>query len=136
MLGSFFSENRAFAGFEFCCLSFSVSFKGLLGGIGTGTRLAFFVAAPQVSATNKAVKTAPLLYIHFAFEADIDVATKRRPLSYSGLSNGIFDDIRGGNRIRGAHHQSSSILDISVRRLNDLFLPCRKWEQLRRTPKR
>jgi hypothetical protein len=35
MLGSFFAENRALAGGEFCFFSGSVFFKGLLRGKGT-----------------------------------------------------------------------------------------------------
>jgi hypothetical protein len=47
-----------------------VFFKGLLGGNGTRTGVAFLAAAPQVIATDKVVTAAMLLYMPFAFEAE------------------------------------------------------------------
>jgi hypothetical protein len=83
-LGSCFCENRAIAGFDCCCFSCSLFFKGLLGGKGTGEAL--FAAAAPVSATDKAVTTATLLYMPFALAAERLVAIVKGHMIRSAIN--------------------------------------------------
>jgi hypothetical protein len=96
-LGNCLSENRAIAGFDFCCFSCSVFFKGLLGG--NGTRTALFAAAAPASATDKAVTTATLLYMPFALEAERLVPIVKGHMIRSAINRRQFPGVSAGIRL-------------------------------------
>src|SRR5262249_39273423 len=153
-LGSCFCENRAIAGFDCCCFSCSLFFKGLLGGKGTWAPL--FAATAPVSAIDKAGTTATFLYISFAFKAERLVRIVKRHMIrdaidrmaihsvssfHGGYCSGTFENICDGmpsDNASGSDCWRSNIRDISPRTLtlNHQFWRWRNSERPYRRSKR
>src|SRR4029077_6777386 len=134
-LGSFFSENKTFAGFELCPFSRSGFLKGFFGGNGTGVEAAN-AAVYEIAIDNTAARTASSRRIFvlldgksghallFAFNAFNALAQPRLTSSLCCFSHPIFLLLPGA---KPGHILSASALQRASSGLRRLgLIPPRK----------